>query len=46
MGIVDLANPRNGCSDLKPTNGAHFILIERGNCTFVTKVKNAEKAGY
>ncbi|CAK69088.1 unnamed protein product (macronuclear) [Paramecium tetraurelia] len=46
MGIVDVAYPQNGCSDLRPTYGAHFILIERGNCTFVTKVKNAEKAGY
>ncbi|CAD8106358.1 unnamed protein product [Paramecium primaurelia] len=46
MGLVDLAYPRNGCSDIQPTYGAHFILIERGNCSHVTKVKNAEKAGY
>lgn len=46
MGTVDLAYPPNGCSDLLPTYGAHFILIERGDCTFVTKVRNAENAGY
>lgn len=46
MGTVDMAYPSNGCSDLLPTYGAHFILIERGDCTFVTKVRNAENAGY
>lgn len=46
MGTVDLAYPPNGCDDLSPTYGAHFILIERGGCSFVTKVKNAENAGY
>ncbi|CAD8123981.1 unnamed protein product [Paramecium sonneborni] len=46
MGAVDMAIPKNGCSDLQPTYGAQFILIERGDCTFVTKVRNAEKAGY
>ncbi|CAD8118985.1 unnamed protein product [Paramecium sonneborni] len=46
MGYVDMAQPNNGCNSLKPTNGSQFILIERGNCTFVTKVRNAQNAGY
>lgn len=24
----------------------HFVLIERGNCTFGTKIYNAEQAGF
>ncbi|CAK65226.1 unnamed protein product (macronuclear) [Paramecium tetraurelia] len=46
MGAVDLAYPPNGCDELTPTYGAQFIMIERGDCTFVTKVRNAERAGY
>lgn len=46
MGYVEMANPYDGCSALKPSYGSQFVLIERGNCTFVTKVKNAQNAGY
>lgn len=41
MGYVDMAYPNDGCSALQPTLGNQFIMIERGNCTFVTKVSNA-----
>ena len=41
------ANPTEGCSPL--TNGTalagNIALVDRGNCTFVTKVENAEDAG-
>jgi hypothetical protein len=44
---VALAAPADGCSSL--TNGAaisgRIALIDRGTCTFVTKVKNAQNAG-
>ena len=43
---VTYATPNDGCSAL--TNGAisgRLALIDRGNCTFVTKVKNAQNAG-
>ncbi|CAD8116226.1 unnamed protein product [Paramecium sonneborni] len=46
MGNVDMAYPNDGCDSLMPTNGSQFIMIERGNCTFVTKVRNAQNAGY
>ncbi|CAD8205619.1 unnamed protein product [Paramecium pentaurelia] len=46
MGYVEMADPYDGCSALKPSYGSQFVLIERGNCTFVTKVKNAQNAGY
>ncbi|HEY3024868.1 MAG TPA: PA domain-containing protein [Pyrinomonadaceae bacterium] len=44
---VVLATPNDGCSAL--TNGAaisgKIALIDRGSCTFVSKVKNAQNAG-
>ena len=44
---VALTAPADGCSAL--TNGAaisgRIALIDRGTCTFVTKVKNAQNAG-
>lgn len=44
---VALAAPSDGCSAL--TNGAaisgRIAIIDRGNCTFVLKVKNAQNAG-
>ncbi len=47
---VKLAEPFNACSPLNPINPdevkeAPFILIKRGNCTFVTKVKYAQLIG-
>ena len=46
-GNVVYASPANGCSAL--TNGAqisgNIALIDRGTCTFVVKVKNAQLAG-
>lgn len=46
-GDVAQASPADGCSAL--TNGAaitgHVALIDRGGCTFVVKVKNAQNAG-
>ncbi|CAD8193860.1 unnamed protein product [Paramecium pentaurelia] len=46
MGYVDMAQPNDGCSPLQSATGSQFIMIERGNCTFVTKVRNAQNAGY
>ena len=47
---VKMANPYVACSPLEPINPdevkeAPFILIKRGECTFVTKVKYAQLIG-
>ncbi len=46
-GNLAIASPAKGCSAL--TNGAQvsgkIAVIDRGGCTFVTKVKNAQNAG-
>lgn len=47
---LKMANPIYACSPLDPINPdevkeAPFILIKRGNCTFVTKVKYAQLIG-
>lgn len=47
---VKLANPILGCSPIDAINHdeikeAPFLIIKRGNCTFVTKVKYAQLAG-
>ena len=46
-GDVGYASPTDGCEDL--TNGAEvagkIALIDRGTCTFVTKVRHAQTAG-
>ncbi|XP_052706925.1 PRADC1-like protein isoform X1 [Crassostrea angulata] len=42
-----VANPYNGCSELlnkRRVDGA-VVLIQRGDCSFVTKTINAENAG-
>eukprot|EP00035_Acanthoeca_spectabilis_P024361 m.453469 g.453469 ORF g.453469 m.453469 type:complete len:358 (+) comp20505_c0_seq1:110-1183(+) len=47
--LVAIAEPLNGCSPIEhaPQGEAdHFVLIERGNCTFGTKIYNAEQAGF
>ncbi|CAK61079.1 unnamed protein product (macronuclear) [Paramecium tetraurelia] len=46
VGYVDMASPTDACSPLEPAQGSQFLLIERGECTFVTKVRNAQNAGY
>jgi hypothetical protein len=45
-----LADPILGCHQISPINSeeikeAPFIIMRRGDCTFVTKVKNAQSAG-
>jgi hypothetical protein len=41
------ASPADGCSALTNASAVsgHIALIDRGTCTFVTKVKNAQNAG-
>jgi hypothetical protein len=39
------ATPADGCSAVSGAVSGHLALIDRGNCTFVTKVKNAQNAG-
>ncbi|CAD8162347.1 unnamed protein product [Paramecium octaurelia] len=46
MGYVDMAEPNDGCSALQSAYSSQFIMMGRGNCSLVTKVLNAEKAGY
>lgn len=51
VGLLFAANPSNACvplqaADAKQTNLPAFLLIERGNCNFVTKVQYAQDAGY
>ncbi len=50
LGLVRSAPNVNGCSVMEPFNGnitqeSIFLLIERGNCTFVTKSRNAQNIG-
>jgi len=50
IGPVIMADPIEACSTLKPMNPseskeAPFLLVKRGNCTFVTKVKYAQLIG-
>ncbi|XP_022336700.1 protease-associated domain-containing protein 1-like [Crassostrea virginica] len=42
-----VANPYNGCSELVDKQLVHgaVVLIQRGDCSFVTKTINAENAG-
>lgn len=42
-----VAEPLDGCGELKNINstGSPFLLMERGNCTFVQKVRYAQLAG-
>lgn len=43
-GKVRVANPERACGPIAPMNG-RIALIERGDCAFVDKVKNAQNAG-
>ena len=51
LGSAVFANPDDACSPLQPikresrNSQSVFILIERGNCDFVTKAHFAEIAG-
>eukprot|EP01018_Ginkgo_biloba_P004835 Gb_17060 [translate_table: standard] len=51
MGILFVARPLNACvklADLAPKDRQHspFLVVERGECTFEMKVRNAQDAGY
>ena len=51
IGLLFAANPRNACVsieayDSKQTTLSGLLLISRGDCDFVTKVQNAQNAGY
>lgn len=43
-GNIALASPANGCTAITGVSG-QIALIDRGTCTFVAKVKNAQDAG-
>ena len=49
IGPLRLSNPFNACSPINTLtndeNESPFLLIKRGNCTFVTKVKYAQLSG-
>lgn len=50
-GLLSAASPLNACTpleaaDAKESNYPVFILIERGDCNFVSKVQYAQDAGY
>jgi len=42
LGLVDAAD---GCSAYKTNAGGFIVLVQRGNCTFSQKIKNAADAG-
>ncbi|KAH7404982.1 hypothetical protein KP509_15G051900 [Ceratopteris richardii] len=51
VGVLTVANPPNACApleaaDAKESNYPFFVLIERGECNFVSKVQYAQDAGY
>ncbi|KAH7440039.1 hypothetical protein KP509_04G088600 [Ceratopteris richardii] len=51
LGLLYVASPRYACSAVKSFNATGsalpgFLLIERGDCDFVTKVQFAQDAGY
>lgn len=49
MGVIFAANPLNACESLqigRPNVSTAFLLVERGECDFVTKVKHVQDAGY
>ncbi|CAD8096846.1 unnamed protein product [Paramecium sonneborni] len=45
-GTLDISHPIEACSEINSTVKSHFVLIKRGNCSFVTKVRHAQNAGY
>ncbi|KAI5068954.1 hypothetical protein GOP47_0015255 [Adiantum capillus-veneris] len=49
VGRVYAAEPLNACQPVKSMNSNDipgFLLLERGDCNFVTKIKHAQDAGY
>ncbi|CAD8185874.1 unnamed protein product [Paramecium octaurelia] len=46
IGTLIPTYPIDGCGSILPSKDHDFIFIERGKCTFVTKVKNAQNAGF
>jgi minor extracellular serine protease Vpr len=40
-----VTNPANGCSAISADLSGQIALIDRGVCTFTTKIRNAEAAG-
>lgn len=52
VGALHIANPPDACSPLvKPTGerantAASFVLVQRGQCNFESKVRIAQEAGY
>src|SRR4051812_39507490 len=44
-GAVGAASPADGCSAIGAAVSGKIALIDRGNCTFKTKVANAQAAG-
>lgn len=52
VGALHIANPPDACSPLvKPTGerantAASFVLVQRGQCNFETKVRISQEAGY
>ncbi|CAD8092850.1 unnamed protein product [Paramecium primaurelia] len=46
IGTLIPTYPILGCDSILPSKEHEFIFIERGECTFVTKVRNAQNAGY
>lgn len=51
VGVLASANPSNACMplevvDAKLSSYPVFVLIERGDCNFVSKVQYAQDAGY
>ena len=51
VGLLATANSLNAClplkmAELKEPKFPAFLLIERGGCSFVTKVQYAQDAGY
>jgi len=51
IGSLHIANPKNGCGPLEPFKSKQeddispIVIIERGNCTFVTKTHYAQLIG-
>lgn len=44
-GPLALADPEDACAPLTSTHGGAVLLAMRGQCTFMTKARHAEKAG-
>ncbi|CAD8119175.1 unnamed protein product [Paramecium sonneborni] len=46
IGTLIPTYPILGCESILPSQDHQFIFIQRGECTFVTKVRNAQTAGF